>query len=208
MSEAEWGSLVKQNLLNDRPIEESIDALQRLHRSKQLDNIVPSHFTLLMTACNCGQPDYVRWLLAHGASPCIVNCFDMTALHVCRSISCATLLLDAGADINAQSSYCGTPLDCYERKWIYDVAMYLLDRGAKVTAYCVGGQVDFINGREACRSTALAMLSLSKRKEASASLRKNGRDVLWIIAMLVWLTRGDTELWMEKAWMEKERIKK
>jgi hypothetical protein len=208
---------VKKKIADGSPIEESLDALESLHRNQQLD-IFHSNFswTLLMLACHYERTDYVNWLLDHEASPHIrTQTIGSTALHfIENSVRCAALLLNAGANINVCDKMSHTPLDnvlCGELAYggSADVVKYLLDRGAQTSrsdiennefyAAFISGRITcrsaFISGRITCRSACLAVVSLSKCKEASTSLRGNGRDVLGIVARLVWLTRGDEVGW-------------
>ncbi|MFO1506932.1 MAG: ankyrin repeat domain-containing protein [Lysobacterales bacterium] len=81
-----------------------------------------------------GRPDAVMTLLSNGADPRRADAEHNTALHHaarCVEPSVAALLLDAAADINAVNSDGETPLGtaCANANW--ELARYLLGRGAR-----------------------------------------------------------------------------
>ena len=96
----------------------------------------------VLTSCQgylLAHPDMLGTLLAHGMSPDLMNFQRQTLLHrACegaddseRTVACATLLLDAGADITARDDeYRSTPLAWAERRGHARVASILRASGA------------------------------------------------------------------------------
>jgi ankyrin repeat protein len=89
--------------------------------------------TPLMHAIYNGAMEIVRLLIAHGAN---VNATSggRTALHVaanCRSFDVIGLLLNLGADIHACGSDGVTPLRLVQEKGDFDMAEWLIHKGAK-----------------------------------------------------------------------------
>lgn len=86
----------------------------------------------LKDACEVGDASLVRFLLERGADPNLTSTGETALFRAASSgsIECASLLLDAGADINA------TDVDYWTCLWCVDslaMAQFLLDRGADPT---------------------------------------------------------------------------
>jgi ankyrin repeat protein len=123
-----------------------------------------------------------------------------TALHLaaqCGSLACCELLVTAGSELDALDEEECTPLwnaldSCFD-----DVAEYLIDQGARLEKIRVAPNIpppwaeDMFLGRQACRSSALAFAGLRRR---SRVIGGNGRDVLQLIARLIWESRR-SEQW-------------
>ena len=107
-------------------------------------------FTALLKAC-CGEYEsIVRLLLDAGAEasrPSFLRrddhfpsrAFEISPLHSAAwndTVKVAQLLIDYGADVNAQSDQIGTPLVLAAYKGNYSMVEFLLDNGADVLATC------------------------------------------------------------------------
>ena len=106
--------------------------------------------TALCIACDCEHKSVVRLLLETGAEaskPSILlgvddlhsRAFQISPLHSAvwkDTVETAQLLIDYGADVNAQSYRIGTPLVLAAYKGSYSMVAFLLDNGADDLATC------------------------------------------------------------------------
>ncbi len=154
------------------------------------DGDLPLHL-----AAQGGHEECVALLVdAMPASVLAVNALDgQTAL--CKaarahSLSCCRLLLDAGSVVDHVDSAGFTPLSYALLNVIGDrcVAEVLLDHGASLDLVS-GGEIpqwarSFVASRNCCRNACMVMLLLRRLK--SQAVGQNGRDVLRMIAQMVW----------------------
>lgn len=129
-----------------------------------------------------------------------------TPLHSAAArgtLEACLLMLQAGSIVDAKNNQGHTPLLF---AFVYDnrpVAELLIDRGANwdlEEAPTPKWVPSFIARRNACRASCYAMLELARRK--SPVIGGNRRDVLRLIAALVWNTR------LDKTWKDKNYKKK
>jgi ankyrin repeat protein len=111
-----------------------------------------------------------------------------------RSLESCRLLLDARSPLDAVDDGGSTPLHRALRNDYMITAEFLLDRGADplkintAPAFVIPGWVTgVVAKRQACRAACRAVLSLLRRK--ATVLGDNGRDVLVVIAKMMWETR-------------------
>jgi ankyrin repeat protein len=115
------------------------------------------------------------------------------------NLEVAYLLLDAGSDVNAVDYWGRTPLywAIFSEKHV--LSKLFLDRGARLDLVkslpIPEWATAFVACRNACRSSCYAMLELARRR--SNVIGGNRRDVLGLIARLVWASRRE-ELWERK----------
>ena len=158
---------------------------------------IPLHYARKSVECTA------LLVASHPASVNAVDKDGRTPLHYAAQVGavdvCA-LLLDAGSVIDALGKDGYTPL--YWALWQgkRDVAELLLDRGARVELVKLDDclkvipdwVVSFVARRNACRSSCWAVLELARRR--SEAIGYNRRDVLGIVARMVWDSRRD-ECW-------------
>ena len=89
-------------------------------------------FFPLHKAAAAGQSQMIDFLIAEGAEVNIKTKRGETPLHLTANRDTAERLISRGADINAYSEFCGTPIQNAISKKRFDVAELLLDRGADV----------------------------------------------------------------------------
>lgn len=89
----------------------------------------PTGHTLLMTACNAGQGESVRWLLERGANPNLATAKGTTPLMYAKTAAFGSgdpmildLLISAGADVKATDKAGLTALDYTRQR-----AAFLID---------------------------------------------------------------------------------
>ena len=130
----------------------------------------------------------------------VVNKVGRIPLHNAANfgiVDTCALLLDAGSTIDAVDNEHHTSLYRALRWGKRDVAELLLDRGAQLDLVQLDGYleaipdwaVSFVARRNACRSSCWAVLELARRH--SSVIGGNNRDVLRLIARLVWDQRRD-----------------
>lgn len=129
-----------------------------------------------------------------------------TPLHSAAArgtLEACLLMLQAGSIVDAKNNEGHTPL-CFA--FLYDnrpVAELLIDHGAYWNLEEAPEWVpSFVAQRNACRASCYAMLELARRK--SPVIGGNRRDVLRLIAALVWNTRLN-EMW-GKNMTKKEKL--
>ncbi len=145
--------------------------------------------TPLMYAAAFGSVQAMRMLLAAGADPNAKNAFDATALMWCATdVNKVRLLVESGANVNAQSKQGRTPLIvAASSDRTYPVVKYLLDHGAKVAAK--DGQLQ----------DALSAAAFGNNGDAAQLLLVRGADAktkdVWGTTALMWAaSQGNVEL--------------
>ncbi|KAL8620594.1 hypothetical protein ACOMHN_017875 [Nucella lapillus] len=111
---------------------------QALDQGMDVNVEFPTRWTPLMYAGNCGYTDIFRLLLERGANPSYHAEMHTVLMATCRGsrgmteelTECVQLLIDKGADINAQDRYHTTALMYAAREGQLDIARLLLDKGA------------------------------------------------------------------------------
>lgn len=113
------------------------------------------------------------------------------ALDVCK------MLLDAGSVVDARSEFDHTSLKTALINDQRAVTKLLLEYGAQMSNVNMKPiphwAVVFVECRDACRETSRALLELARRR--SPVIGGNNRDVLGLIAKIVWHSRYD-ESWV------------
>lgn len=146
------------------------------------------------------------------------------ALACTDLLECCRLILDAGCNVDAQMWSGETPLRLALSKGRVQVATLLMYYGAQLCNVVLDPKnseedgdeyeeeeeeaeeeklteipfwaLDIAKCRKNCLSVCWAMLQLRRRK-SNALLGQNGRDVLRLVARLVWQTRQD-EAWLRQ----------
>lgn len=108
-----------------------------------------------------GDVELCRELIRLGADVNAVNCIGVTPLHVCFSLPCAKLLVEAGANVNVIAIHSWTPLFKKNK----DVTQYLIEQGADM------------NTGKFSRCTALDCARIFKMRETEVTLVLEGCDV-------------------------------
>jgi ankyrin repeat protein len=123
---------------------------------------------------------------------------QQTPLHVAAKWSrqSTELLLDARCPIDALDKFGHTPLHCAILHGGSSTIQLLLDRGADIKKLLADVKLDelpwiqiFVQKRTACRAASRAILSLKVKRLNAKTLGDNGKDVLVIIARMIWGTR-------------------
>lgn len=118
--------------------------------------IIRGH-TPLITASRVGRPDIVSVLLQAGANPKHQDDLGWTSLHHAileerANLSVVTMLVDAGADVNAQDRRLRTPLHRAAQYGHVDIVQYLLKTGANPNSKDESGWTPY--ERVECMGTA------------------------------------------------------
>jgi ankyrin repeat protein len=132
---------------------------------------VPLHY-----ACEQGNEEMVRLLLEHGADPSMADNRGCASLHLVSSPKIAELLLEAGADPNADCTlrnfndtfswyFVGTPLHVAARRGATDMLRILHKYGADIN------RRDFVTGH-----TALLFATETGNQEGVKTLLKLGAN--------------------------------
>lgn len=140
--------------------------------------------TFLITA----YPEGVNVVDDKGSSP-----LELAASFGRLEVCC--ILLRAGGIVDSFDYERRTPLYWALRNDHRNVAELLLDRGAHLMHIAAGSipqwAISFVKCREACRSSSYAVLELARRR--SRVIGGNRRDVLGLIAVVLWNTRKEEE---------------
>jgi ankyrin repeat protein len=115
-------------------VEERLEELLA-HDASLVDAVAPDGFTALHFAAFFGHPAAARLLVEHGAdvSAVATNPMRVQPLHSAAAASCkeiVELLLDRGADPNAEQEGGHVPLDAARRNGDDEIEALLLARGA------------------------------------------------------------------------------
>lgn len=92
------------------------------------------HRTPLDLAVEYEKEHIIKMLLDYGADPNLKNHLDDTSLHLASTENIAKMLLEKGADLHIEGKNSDTPLERSARKGREDVFLFLLQRGAKISA--------------------------------------------------------------------------
>lgn len=132
----------------------------------------------LMQAVNRGQTTKVRFMIARGADVNEIdkNYYSRTALHVAverSNLKIAKILLNAGADLEAQDQYKNTPL--MSLRWTTSVEMIqlLTQYGADINAKNRSGQTALMN---ASRTSNLKLVKALLEAGADATIKDNFKN--------------------------------
>ena len=192
-----------------------------VERGGCLDAVDNHGSSCLYNACYSRPIDVVRYLLDKGADPKQSNINGFAPLHgaCCGNVKIEILemLLNAGAHINAQSRSGNTPFSyvCWygdeaEVKWMLDEgADWRLKNKKGQTGLVLAQQYhkrkdvaiwleEYLNKLEIsienCKTATINVLCVGKRKEEMKTLNLN-KDVINIIAKMLWKTRREVEVW-------------
>lgn len=148
-----WGRIVQAIAQKDQ------DGLRTLVNGKAFESLAVD--ARLIAACALGDAKVVRTALQAGADPnkpCNEGFTNATPLvmtvGVSRSVEVASLLIDAGADVNDEWSENTTPIFETTADQFYDLAKLLINRGANVNVQLSNGQTPLMfaarNGASRC----------------------------------------------------------
>jgi ankyrin repeat protein len=139
----------------------TLDAL--LAAGVPIDQHSPDGATALHAVAVTPQLETAMHLLARGADPMARGGDHQTPLHVTafgadRSDEMATLLLDAGAEIDATNKHRATALLLAAQQGNLEVIQTLLERGANPQVKSVGGRIPVEAARAAGQEEAAKLL--------------------------------------------------
>lgn len=140
--------------------------------------------------------DKVKTLLQSNADPSIRSNYGNTPLHetMYRSVFIVSLLLDYQTlqNMSIANKNGESPLDMAVRYQLKTHATLIYDAGGKVIKYKQGQRPwfdEFVRKRRLIKSTLVHFFALSKRTKAVH------KDLVTVIAKMVWEKRDDVPLW-------------
>lgn len=153
------------------------------------------NFVWLLCKYGDDDPDMLVYLVDKGCPFILKKQGD----HTCLSIAAkkgkhkiVKKLLDLGVDANEKNHYGCTSLQCIEKnnEGTRLCAMHLLDAGAAAAPNTIIAQwiSDLANQRKATHTLVILLLGLQKC--CSTVLAHNGKDVLRMIARVIWSHRS------------------
>uniref|UniRef100_A0A3Q3AB35 Ankyrin repeat and SOCS box containing 16 n=1 Tax=Kryptolebias marmoratus TaxID=37003 RepID=A0A3Q3AB35_KRYMA len=145
-------------------------------------NADPGGDTALHDACVGGHAVCVQLLLSHSADPELLAADGSAPLHLCssaQSLSCAELLVEGGADVNARSRESRlTPLHVAARRGLEEHVELFLLHGADVLATNQEGETPLnaaCSGAERPSEAGRYLRVIQKLLDAGADPRTAGR---------------------------------
>ena len=193
-----------------------------MKKGGSLDVVDNSELSCLHHACRGHNVDVTQYLLEEGMDVDVnersnigYSCLHYACFRPIVSLDILEMLLNAGADVNAQNNSGTTPFMLICMYGGSEAIKMILDGGADWRMKNKGGEngldfarsynkkevkwlEEYINklekSEENCKTATITVLCVGKRKEEMKTLKLN-KDVISIIAKMLWETRREVEVW-------------